>query len=109
MIQITIEKDPDNPPGGILFDDNKSKGADILTEVSSGEKVKWKIKNNSGITSIDAIIDTSSVQLFSVLPTAANNWTGTIGSLDSGSEESYKVEHTINGVKYQQDPRLIMK
>ena len=108
MIQITIEKDPNNPPGGILFDDNKSKGTDILTEVSSGDKVKWKAKDNSGVT-IDAIIDTSTVQLFSVLPTPSNNFTGTIGDLDSGSEESYKVKHTINGVQYDQDPRLIMK
>jgi hypothetical protein len=80
-----------------------------LTEVSSGDQVKWKIKNNSGITSIDAIIDTSSVQLFSVLPTAANGWKGTIGTLSAGSEESYKVKHTINGVQYDQDPRLIMR
>ena len=108
MIQIEISKDPDNAPGGLLFDDNKSKGADILTEVSSGDKVKWKAKNNSGVT-LDKIIDTSSVQLFTVLPTLENNFTGTVGTLDAGSEESYKVEHTIDGVKYQQDPRLIMK
>ena len=109
MIQITIEKDPNNPPCGLLFDDNKTKGPDITTLVSKDDEVKFKAKNNSGISAIDGIIDNSNVQLFSTLPTAANNWKGTIGDFPPNTEESYTVSVTISDGTCSQDPKLKMR
>jgi hypothetical protein len=111
-ITLTVEQAPGEDTGVLLLTDNNgNSGKNLCTEVSKDDKVKWKLKNNSGITSIDGIIDkTVGVNLFSSGPSQKNNdWEGTIGDFTSGIEESYVVEVTINGQVYNHDPKLKMK
>lgn len=111
-ITLTVEQAPGEATGVLLLTDNNgNSGKNLCTEVSKDDKVKWKLKNNSGITSIDGIIDkTEGINLFSSGPSEKNgNWEGTIGDFDAGTEERYVVEVTINGQVYNHDPRLKMK
>jgi type II secretory pathway pseudopilin PulG len=91
---------------GLLLDDGQSNGADITTNVNNGDIVKWKLIPNSGITSIDNIVDTST-DVFSPdpAPQPGGFWQGTV-SASAGSSETYCIYFTAAGVSYTHDPKI---
>jgi hypothetical protein len=104
-VVISISLDGAGP--GITLDDGQSNGPNITTNVKNGDTVKWKLNgNNTGITSLDGIDDTST-DVFNPDPTknSDGSWQGTI-SASPGSEETYLVEYTFNGIHYNHDPKI---
>ncbi len=109
---LTVEQVAGQPTGVLNLTDNNGKsGIHLCTIVSPLDKIKWKLKKKSGITSIDGIINKfAGVNLFSSGPDPKKgDWEGTIGKFDGGTEEKYVIEVTINGRQYNHDPRLKMK
>ena len=91
--------------GNLILSDNGN------TNVDPGDTVTWNIMNNSGVASITAIVDDSTVDLFSPDPSAINSspgasWQGTISSSATrGAEETYHINYTTtSGRTCSHDP-----
>ena len=106
MAAIVIQVSLDGKGPGIILNDGRNSGSDITTIVRNNDTVQWKLTANSGITSLDGIKD-SSTDVFNPDPSRQRDgsWQGTVSS-SPGREETYLVEYTINGVKYNQDPKI---
>lgn len=78
------------------------------TVVSPGDIVIWKKSGN--ISSIDAVTETGGSDVFSIDPALqpGGTWKATVGTMPSGTVESYSITYTIAGVTYTQDPKLRM-
>jgi len=92
---------------GTLTVSDEPKDKALVTAVSTGNVVHF-VKAGA-ITKIEIVEKPVSQDLFSVNPTAANDWKGTIGSFGKNSEEAYSINYTVGGVDYSLDPRLRMK
>jgi hypothetical protein len=81
---------------------------DMTTMVSPGDIMIWQ--KSGDISSIVAITETGGVDVFSINPAqqADGSWQATVGTMPSGSEETYSITYTIGGVTYTQDPKLRM-
>ena len=83
--------------------------AAMTTSVGAGDTVIWVKGGN--ISSLDGIVETAGTDLFSTNPAKQPNgtWKGIVGSLPSGTEESYSISYTVGGLSHTQDPKLQMK
>jgi len=106
MAAIVIQVRLDGRGPGIILDDGRSSGRDITTVVKNNDTVQWKLSANSGITSLNGIKD-SSTNVFDPNPTRQSDgsWLGTVKS-SPGKVESYLVEYTFKGNKYNNDPKI---
>jgi hypothetical protein len=112
---ITVSATIKDPFPPALSDDeghsaNTQSGDQTFTTlVSPGDIVIWQKGGN--ISSLDNVFETSGNDLFSSDPVKQNNgtWKGTIGSLASGTEESYSITYSLGGLSHTQDPRLKMR
>lgn len=101
---IKVSLDPSGK--GLILDDGNNVGGNITTKVHKKTVVKWKLVNNSGITSLDSIVSKNGVDLFETRPTtdSEKGLVGKVGDFTSGSEEEYGIWYTIDGVSYMHDP-----
>jgi hypothetical protein len=81
--------------GSLILSDNGS------TDVDPGDSVTWNIGPNSGVASIDGIVDNSTIDIFSSDPTLEPNstsWQGTVSlTIPRGTEETYTINFTPEG------------
>jgi Tfp pilus assembly protein PilW len=81
-----------NPDGSLILSDNGS------TNVNPADTVTWQLSPNSGVASINGIIDSSTTDVFSPDPARlanSSNWQGTVNPLIArGSEERYTINYT---------------
>ncbi len=83
--------------------------ANFTTEVVPGQKITFKVAGD--ISAITAIKEGAG-DLFSVDPSAANGWTGTVGPVKANPGSEYTICYNVNGAPnnpYCQDPKLLMK
>jgi hypothetical protein len=78
--------------------------------VNAGEYIQWNINPNSNVQSISTFTDNSSVNIFSSLPSSANNWKGQVSSSDSvkGKDENYTIIVVQKGSNqsFPHDPKI---
>ena len=97
-----------NADGTLKLSDNGN------TIANRGDTVQWIIDNNSGVATIQAVVDTSTVDVFSPdpakMPGNSQNWQGTINPnlTPLPQDESYCIQYTIPGsdVIFPHDPRI---
>lgn len=91
---------------GLLLNDGQSNGANITTNVKTGDTVKWKLIPNSGISSLDAINDTST-DVFNPDPAKQpdGSWQGVVSAV-AGNSETYCIFFTAAGIAYTHDPKI---
>ena len=77
----------------------------FTTDVKTGDKVKWKIGDES-ITSINAILPVNKDDLFRKDPTCKNNWEGKIGN--GKGEEIYTITYRVGNQLFTCDPKISM-
>jgi hypothetical protein len=92
------------PPGG----PNDKK---FTTAVKPGQQVQFKVAGD--ISAIASITEGEGSDIFETDPTAANDWTGTVGKkLENDDTREYTVCYNVNNAPanpYCQDPQLKMK
>ncbi|MBZ0326312.1 MAG: hypothetical protein K8F54_01790 [Altibacter sp.] len=84
--------------------------AAFTTVVVAGQQIQFVPAGD--ITEITAIQEGSGSDIFKTDPTAANNWTGVIGSLPASDTREYTIFYNVKGAPgnpYRQDPKLQMK
>ncbi|MGL5112782.1 MAG: hypothetical protein ACRC6O_09100 [Flavobacterium sp.] len=103
---IRVSLDPSG--NGLILDDGKNKGGNITTKVNKKTVIKWRLDNQSGITSLDSIVSKNGVDLFDMKPSKENDklLTGRIGDFPSGTEEEYGIWYSVDGVSYMHDPKI---
>ncbi len=80
----------------------------ITTIVSPGDTVTWQIASGANISEITSIYAKAGSQdIFSSDPVSNGDgtWTGTVSNSATG-EESYGIKYMVNGVEYDDDPKL---
>ena len=97
---------------GLYLEDNEGHSGDdnITTDVSPGDSVTWKLKEDGGITKLTGINEkeeSGNQNIFSSGPTKVSDseWQGTVSTGASGTE-SYSINYEINGTPYTDDPKL---
>ena len=91
----------------VSFTDNQgNSGKHITTNVSRGDKVKWKVRTEGLVITGIPMKGTNSI--WSEAPNSKGNgeWEGTISSSAPLGTEAYGLNYTINGNSYSQDPDL---
>ena len=84
--------------------------AEFTTMVVAGQQVQFVTAGD--ITEFVEIREGAGSDIFKTDPTAANNWTGVIGSLAAPDTREYTIFYNVKGAPnnpYQQDPKLRMK
>jgi hypothetical protein len=80
------------------------------TFVNPGDTVTWIVGNNSGVSSITAITDNVTVDVFSPDPSKvgnSNNWQGTVNpNIAKGSVETYTIGYTTGNQSCSFDPKI---
>lgn len=113
---ITIKATTEDPTPLILADNEGHHGNSaatdkaFTTEVSNGDTVKWKNKNNSDITSFTISCNSNSLFASGDPQQKNNGWEGTISETATGDEE-YTINYYVEGVteEQHQDPKLRIK
>ena len=102
---MVIKVSLDDSGEGLILDDGESKGGKITTKVYKKQIVKWELEKNSGIESLDEIIEKSG-NVFEIKPVKGSDGkiSGTIGDFPSGTQEEYGIRYTVNGVTKDFDP-----
>ncbi|MFD2203343.1 hypothetical protein [Shivajiella indica] len=88
----------------IVYSENDD--TNLITDVKAGYNIIFKKAGD--ISSILGISETGGTNVFSSLPTLQpdGTWKGVIGSFPPNSEESYNISYVVNGVTYNQDPKI---
>ena len=115
-IIITVSATTANPAPPGLSDGVSSlpigggNDAEFTTTVVAGQQVQFVAAGD--ITGFTDITEGPGSDIFKTDPTAANNWTGVIGSLPSTDTREYTIYYNVKGAPnnpYKQDPKLRMK